>query len=322
MSQGKAPGRIFLADSPGMRLDRFLTDRLERYSRSYVRGLIERGCVRVDGTLRGADYRLREEERVAVALPEPGWDFPDFEDWVLQEDKDLLVLNKPAGLLMHPLGRSWISAPEAALAEARPNLAGLLLRRRPVLLDSGVSRCGIVHRLDRHTSGVLLVAKSPAAQEALLADFRERRIRKLYRAIVRGSPRERYPRVSAPIGREPGHRQVRVTPLGRPAETAFRVLASRPWAALVEARPLTGRTHQIRAHLALLGHPVMGDPEFDKHGEVNLRPPRMMLHAYQIELTHPVSGRKALWRTELPKDFRDFWKLCRSGRWTASGDIL
>ncbi len=302
----------FVADASNIRLDQFLALRKQDFSRSHWKSLIDSGAVTVDGVERSADYKLRGGETIRVAHPEAGWaEDASLDAWVLHEDKDLLVLDKPAGLLMHPLGTSWLARPDAALAEKEPNLAGLLQKARPALAK--VWRCGIVHRLDRQTSGVLLVAKTKAAQDRLLEDFKERRVKKIYRAVVRGVPEREKARVQAPIGRKPGHRKVVVTPFGKAAETSFEVAESCPAAAIVEARPLTGRTHQIRAHLGLIGHPVCGDVEFEAKQESRggLWPPRMLLHAYRIDFVHPASGKPASFRAPLPKDFRDFWARCK-----------
>lgn len=299
----------FVADVAGMRLDQFLVRRNPDFSRTHWKGLIDAGAVTVDGAARSADYKLRGGETIRVAKVDAAWaDEASLDAWIVHEDKDLLVLNKPAGLLMHPLGTSWLARSEAALAEEEPNLAGLLQKARPALAK--VWRCGIVHRLDRQTSGVLLVAKTKAAQDRLLEDFKERRVKKLYRALVRGVPERAKARVEAPIGRKPGHRKVIVTPFGKTAETSFQVVDSCARAAIIEARPLTGRTHQIRAHLALLGHPVAGDVEFEAK-DVSTRPPRMLLHAYQIDFTHPGSREPVTFRAPLPKDFREFWAVCK-----------
>ncbi|MDE2292789.1 MAG: RluA family pseudouridine synthase, partial [Elusimicrobia bacterium] len=286
-------------------------------SRSHARALIERGRVTVDGTPRPPDFRLRGGELVRVSEGAPGWPERPFEDWVLHEDPDLLVLAKPAGLLVHPLGESWLRRPEAALQEPEPSLAGLLLKHRPQAAASGVERCGIVHRLDRPTSGVILVAKSPRAQERLLFGFRERLISKVYRALVLGTVAERS--VDAPIGREPGSRKMKVTPFGREASTAFRTVGSAAGVSLVEARPMTGRTHQIRAHLAVTGHPVLGDPEAmtgaAKKAFAALKlpePPRLMLHAYRVELEHPVTGEPVKFTAPMPADMRAYWSHCRA----------
>ncbi len=301
--------KILIVETGGARLDWFLAKSLVGYSRTFLKGLIEGGHVSVGGkAVARADARVADADRVTVALPElAGLSDADFESWVLFEDKRLIVLNKPSGLLMHPLGSSWLTSPEAARSESEPNLAALLQVHRPAILKAGTPRCGIVHRLDRPTSGVLLVAKDPEVYEALCADFKDRAVDKTYRALVRGRL-EGPARVDAPIGRDPGHRRIVVTSLGKAAETAFKAVSKKKAATLVEAKPLTGRTHQIRAHLAHLGHPVMGDPEFDKPAAGEPRAPRLMLHAYRIAFEHPASGRPALFTAEPPKDFVAFWK--------------
>ena len=299
-------------ESGGRRLDAFLASALTGYSRAFLKDLVARGLVTVDGERRDADERVAEGETVVVELPEraPDAGGADFESWVLFEDKRLLVLNKPAGLLMHPLGSSWLTSPEAARAEREDNLAALLQVHRPAILKAGTPRCGIVHRLDRPTSGCLVVAKDPETYAALCEGFKEREMDKTYRAIVRGVP-SGASRVQAPIGREPGKRRVTVTPLGKAAETAFKVVSKKTQGALVAAQPLTGRTHQIRAHLAFLGHPVMGDPEFDRPEAGAPVPPRLMLHAWRLAFEHPASGRPAVFTAEAPKDFAAFWKSLR-----------
>lgn len=301
--------KILIVETGGARLDWVLSKNLTGYTRAFLKGLIEGGHVTLNGkTVVRADVRVEDFSRVTVDLPSlAGLEEADFESWVLFEDKRLIVLNKPSGLLMHPLGSSWLKSPAAARAEPEPNLAALLQVHRPAILKAGTERCGIVHRLDRPTSGVLLVAKDPEVYAALCEDFKERTIDKTYRAIARGKM-EGASRVDAPIGRDPGHRRIVVTALGKTAETAFKAVSKKKKATLVEAKPLTGRTHQIRAHLAHIGFPVMGDNEFDKPAEGEPRAPRLMLHAYRIAFEHPASGRPALFTAEPPKDFTDFWK--------------
>jgi 23S rRNA pseudouridine1911/1915/1917 synthase len=295
---------IVETDQP--RLDAFLSRFLTGYSRAFLKDMIGRGMVKVEGKVVDADEPVLEGQRVEIELPETASaTADDFESWVLFEDKRLLVLNKPSGLLMHPLGDSWLKSPEAARAGRETNLAAELQVHRPVILKAGTPRCGIVHRLDRPTSGVLLVAKDPETYSAITDMFKERYMDKIYRAIVRGVP-PATSRVTAPIGREPGLRKIVVTPLGKPAETSFRVVTKKRIAALVEAKPLTGRTHQIRAHLAHIGHPVMGDSEFDRSGVPAA--PRLMLHAYRISFEHPFTGRPARFEAQPPADFNKFWK--------------
>lgn len=295
-----------VVETGGPRLDAFLAKALTGYSRAFLKDMIGRGMVTVDGEKVDADEPVEEGQRIEVELPESeSATSDDFESWVLFEDKRLLVLNKPTGLLMHPLGDSWLKSPEAARAGRETNLAAELQVHRPAILKAGTPRCGIVHRLDRPTSGVLAVAKDPETYAALTEAFKERLMDKTYKAIVRGVPKANA-RVQAPVGREPGLRKVVVTPLGKPAETAFTVLSRKKAGALVQAKPETGRTHQIRAHLAHIGHPVMGDPEFDRSGVPAA--PRLMLHAFRLAFEHPGSGRPALFEAEPPADFVRFWR--------------
>lgn len=308
-----------VAEARGVRLDRFLCERFPGHSRSYFQDLIARGCVSVDGAPRPAQYRLAGGELVRVRAPVAAWEEFPFESWVAYEDEDLLALRKPPGLVVHPAGESWLKRPEAALSEREPNLAGLLLKHRPASGASGLERLGIVHRLDRQTSGIWLAAKTPGAQRALAAAFRERTVEKTYRAVVLGALTRTL--VEAPIGRaRRGRRRVQVTPWGRAASTEFRAAAAARGVSLVEARPKTGRTHQIRAHLALLKHPVLGDPEwFGEPERAALRalghpePPRMLLHAYRLRFAHPRTGEPMNLAAPLPKDLRDYWNAVRAG---------
>ena len=304
--------RRMTVDSAGLRLDQFLVGKLSGCSRGHAKDLILRGSVTVNGAPRPPDFRLLGGEVIRVRVPESRWAEVPFETWVIHEDADILVLNKPSGLLMHPMGGSWQAHPQAALENAEANLAGLLLRHRPDAAASGVSRCGLVHRLDRQTSGVLLVAKRPQAQAKLLDAFRDREVHKVYRAIVWGEAERTT--VDAPIGRRPGSRKVQVTPWGRSASTEFETLGSAAGLSLVQAEPKTGRTHQIRAHLALLKHPVIGDLEWfgpAQRAALGARgldePPRMMLHAYRLRFAHPKNGRAMSLSAPLPADFRAYW---------------
>lgn len=303
----------FVAGAGPIRLDRFLSEKLTGYTRAYCKDLITKEQVTVDNKKRAPAYRLTGGEIVRVRIGEAKWEAPDFEKWIIHEDKDLIIFHKPAGVIMHPIGDSWIRHPEAALDDREPTVASLLWCARPEIRKSDVERCGIVHRLDRQTSGVLIATKRAPAQKEILRGFREREIFKVYRAIVMGAPEKT--RVDAPIGRLPGHRRVEVTPWGKDARTNFKIVESSRGMSLVQAEPKTGRTHQIRAHLALLGHPVTGDHEWFKEKETqalaglgHTPPPRMMLHAYRIRFTHPSSGEKCSFTAPLPEDFKTYWK--------------
>jgi 23S rRNA pseudouridine1911/1915/1917 synthase len=305
----------FPSGAPGERLDHFLAGRLDGVTRGYCQDLIARGAVTVGGSRRPSDYRLREGDLVRVEQGLPPWPALDLDSWIILEDKSLIALRKPSGLLMHPLGESWLKTPEAAAAEPQPNLAGLLFRERPAIIAAEVPRCGLVHRLDRMTSGVLLLAKTPEAYRLLTQAFAERKAAKTYRAIVLGEPRKPAMGVDAPVGRVPGKRRMEVLPWGRAAQTEFRVLKTARGAALVEAEPKTGRTHQIRVHLAELGLPVLGDPEWIRAPERERMqflgipdPPRMMLHAYRLVVAHPSTRKILRLIAPPPKEFRDYWR--------------
>lgn len=300
----------FLCDTPGLRLDRFLAARLPDYSRTVLKGFIEDGRVLIDGKSSKPNLKLKGGEQIVVSFPENTWSLPSpAESWILYEDRHLIVINKPAGIIMHPLKNSWLVNPNAALWEKEPSVAGIFYRLRPELAQGGVSRLGLVHRLDRQTSGILVIAKNKEAQKNLLRQFKERLVEKKYRAITRGKPQKESLNVIAPIGHAGMSRNFVATPFGRAAETGFKVLKSAPHAALIEARPLTGRTHQIRAHLAFVGCPVAGDFLFDK-GNLLPNPPRLMLHAFQISFLHPQTGKKVVFKANPPQDFTVFWRLC------------
>ncbi len=293
-------------DSEGLRLDRFLAQNIPGVSRSFVATLIRGGSVLVEGKPVQADRKLQPGEEVRLQEAARAWSSGDdpLKGRIIHEDASILVLDKPSGLLMHPLGVSWLNRPELAAQETVPNLAGLLFAARPELRR--IPRLGIVHRLDRGTSGALVVAKTSNAYSVLTEAFERRAVSKIYRAIVRGRPAEKVTRVEAPVGRPSGRRKIAVTPFGRPARTEIKLLERGREASLVEARPQTGRTHQIRAHLAHAGHPVAGDPDFDKASA-----PRLMLHAYGLAFRHPRTGKAVRFNARTPADFIDFWKKLR-----------
>jgi 23S rRNA pseudouridine1911/1915/1917 synthase len=304
------PLREFLCDTPGLRLDRFLAARLPDYSRAVLKGFIQDSRVLVDARAAKPNLKLKGGERISVSFPENSWQLPiPAENWIVYEDKQLIVINKPAGIIMHPLKNSWLTNPQASLWEKEPSVAGVFYRLRPEIVKAGVSRLGLVHRLDRQTSGILLLAKTKDAQKSLLRQFKERSVEKRYQAIARGKPLKENIRVVAPIGHAGMSRNFVATPFGKPAETEFKILKTAPHAALVEARPKTGRTHQIRAHLAFAGFPVAGDFLFDKENRAPI-PPRLMLHAFQISFLHPQTGKNMIFKAPLPEDFNCFWRAC------------
>jgi len=284
------------ASLAGERVDRAVA-LLTGWSRADVTGLIDAGAVRVGGAPVAKSRRLAEGEEVEVegepaadAPPEPEEvDFP-----VLHEDADVVVLAKPAGLVVHP-----------GAGHKEGTLAGGLLHRWPEIAGAGdPMRPGIVHRLDRDTSGLMVVARSARAYEALVAALAAREIERRYLALAWGRFDSKRGTIDAPIGRSATRRtRMAVREAGRDARTGYEVLTQygHPVCALVECRLETGRTHQIRVHLAAIGHPVVGDGTYG--GDRNpLRPGRPFLHAHALAFAHPVTGRRLEFTDPLPPE--------------------
>jgi 23S rRNA pseudouridine1911/1915/1917 synthase len=276
------------------RLDRFLTRQLPAHSRAYLQHLIEQGQILVDGRATKPGYRLRAGDRISVHLPppKPSGILPESISLdVLYEDAHLLVVDKPAGMVVHPTPDNTSGTLVNALLAHCPTLSGI----------GGVERPGIVHRLDKDTSGAIVVAKDDVTHRGLARQFAERRIKKVYVAIARGEIGDAEGVIDAAVGRHPVYRQKMSTHTraGREAVTEFRVLERFGPYTFVELRPRTGRTHQIRVHMAALGHPLLGDPSYGRYRKELGRSPlaqrlawfqRQALHAWILGFLHPVSG--------------------------------
>jgi len=284
------------AASEGVRLDTFLTGRLPALSRSRIKALIESAHVTLDGAPVKASARVRAGQRVEIVVPprEPATVTPqEIPLDVVFEDDDLLVINKPPGLTVHP----GAGQPSGTLVNA-------IVSRLPQLLRLGGGlRPGIVHRLDKDTSGLLVVAKSELALRDLQQQVASRTMRRTYLALVRGRLPHDEGTIEAPIGRHPRHRtRMAVVAGGRKASTRYRVIERMPGYTLVEASLVTGRTHQIRVHFAHLGHPVAGDPVYGgKTADLALT--RQALHAYRLRFRHPTSGSEMAFEAAPPADF-------------------
>jgi len=277
------------------RLDKELCFALE-ISRQSAKLLILSGRVRIDGITRHHPARrIGKESSVEILseiAPPASRDLRpavSIDIQVLYEDDAILAVSKPAGLSVHP-----------GAGHEKDTLVDLL-RHRPSRSADGGGRAGLVHRLDKETSGVLLLAKQPQAMEHLMYQFAERKVEKEYRAVIRGMLPPRPIRIVGAIGRSPEHRKkFGIQPGGRDAVTILESLASTPSYSLVRVTPKTGRTHQIRVHVKHAGFPIVGDPVY------GLRVPgvgRMLLHAYRIVFTHPVSGKRVQIVDPLPRDF-------------------
>ncbi len=288
--------RDLIAERDGERLDRFVARSLPELTRSRARRLIDGGFVMVDGRLpakAGAPLASGQRVRVRVPPPEPATLEPEAIPLrIVYEDDDLLVVDKPAGMTVHPApGHSSGTLVHAVLAHC-PNLSAL----------GGEGRPGIVHRLDKDTSGLIIVAKNDAAHLSLARQLKERRVEKTYIALVEGRLKQREGVIDAPIGRHPARRKkMAVVEGGREARTRYRVLREIDGRTLVEVRPETGRTHQIRVHLASIGHPVVGDPVYGRGRPAGpLR--RQFLHAQRLAFRHPRTGDRLELEAELPED--------------------
>ena len=290
------------------RLDQFVARSVEGLTRSAVQRLIEEGRVTVDGRLEKPSLKLRGGERVVAEVPAPAPATPEAEDiplTILYEDADVVVVNKPAGMVVHPgAGTPGGTLVNALLAHCT-DLSGI----------GGEIRPGIVHRIDKDTTGVLVVAKNDRAHEGLSRQFRDHTIKRIYLALVFGSPRTDSGRIEGAIGRHPTDRKRMSGKArhGKHAVTHWKVLARYAGVSLVRLRLETGRTHQIRVHLAESGHPLVGDEVYGGGGrEANLRDPvlrklirelgRQALHAKTLGFIHPTRGDFLEFDTELPAD--------------------
>ncbi|MBI2912458.1 MAG: RluA family pseudouridine synthase [Chloroflexi bacterium] len=294
-----------VADRSGERLDVFLSRRCRELSRSHARRLIDEGLVVVDGRPAKPSLLLAQGAAVNVTVPpaQPIELLPEqIPLTVIYQDHDLLVVDKPAGLTIHP-----------APGHPRGTLVNALLAICPDLQDMAATlRPGIVHRLDKDTSGLLVVARNDRAQRDLSRQLKEREVHKTYLALVHGAPRPPQGVIEAPIGRHPRNRKkMAVVAGGREAETRYRTRETLDGYALLEVEPVTGRTHQIRVHLAAIGHPVVGDATYGRRSALV---GRQFLHAWRLAFTLPASGRLVEFESPLPADLREALDAVRKGQ--------
>jgi len=301
-------------DDTGERVDRLLAARLGQLSRSRVKALIEDGRVTADGvTITNPSFRVKSGQVFALDVPPPVDDRPAAQEMaltIIYEDAELVVLDKPAGLVVHPApGNPDRTLVNALLAHCGDTLQGI----------GGVRRPGIVHRIDKDTSGLMVVAKTDRAHASLSAAFADRTIERAYWAVVWGMPSPREGEIDLPIGRSPANRKkMAVVASGKPARTLYRVVrALGPAAALVECRLKTGRTHQIRVHMTELGNGLVGDPVYGRSrpgrtkgleteaASALLGFPRQALHAWLLGFDHPVSGKHLRFEIGLPADLAE-----------------
>jgi len=302
--------REFSDAQHGLRLDRALAELMPEHSRSMLARLIEEGRVSIDGSkAEKSSMRVAAGQRVEIEIPPPapsGVASQDLPLTILFEDDDLVIIDKPAGVVVHPAaGHSDRTLVNALLFHVR-NLSGI----------GGEVRPGIVHRLDKDTSGVMVIAKNDAAHRKLAAEWGTDRVRKEYLAIVYGTPKQQRATIEAPIGRDPRNRKrMSVMPGGRSAVTEYAIEQPLRHASLLRLRLRSGRTHQIRVHLKRLGHPIIGDPLYsgpqwrgipDKRIQKAIAAfPRQALHAARLTIPHPRTGEQMTFESPLPGDMRE-----------------
>lgn len=295
----------------GERLDKYLASLDLGLTRERLKSLIKQGQVEVDGVpAKGPSQKIQTGCRIKVELPEPESYDVEAEDiplHILFEDAHVLVINKPAGMVVHPAPGNWSGTlVNAILHHCGDDLKGI----------GGVERPGIVHRLDKDTSGVMVVAKTEEASLSLTKQFADHSIDRRYRAIVWGRPTPLIGSVDAPLGRHPNARTKMAIvhgPQGKRACTHYKTLqsfgpAKKPLASLVECRLETGRTHQVRVHMTSLGHPLIGDAVYGPKRKLDYKSdtpfPRQALHALSLEFDHPIMPERLKFQIEPPHDMQ------------------
>jgi len=284
-------------ETKGIRLDVFLSNALEDKSRSYIQGLIEKENVKVNDAVKKSNYKLRENDKVDITVPEPiGLDVAaeDIPLDILYEDSDVIIINKPQGMVVHPASGVHSGTLVNALLYHCKDLSGI----------NGVTRPGIVHRIDKDTSGVLVVAKNDNAHNKLAEQLKDHSMTRAYVALTEGIMKKDEGIVDANLGRHPIEKiKMAVVKDGRNAVTHYKIIERFKTNTLVECRLETGRTHQIRVHMAHIGHPLVGDPVYGyKKQRFNLE--GQMLHARLLGFIHPTTGKYMEFESPIPEHFQ------------------
>ena len=310
------------ADQAGQRLDRFLAAQLPEMSRTHIQSLMDEGRVLVDGSAMKPAHRIETGATVIVEIPPPpapGVPAEDIPLEIIYEDADIAVVNKLAGMIVHPGAGGGAGTLVAALLHRYGAAGGLSTIGGPL-------RPGIVHRLDKGTSGVVVIARTDAAHLKLVEEFRDREVQKTYVALLHGVVKGESGRVELPVARDL-HRRARMTARrreGREARTDWRLLLRLPGFTLIEAGLHTGRTHQIRVHFSALGWPVAGDTLYgaprQERASGAILPPlgRNFLHAARIAFAHPRTGKRVEFRAPLPEDLVRYLRLIAEATKTES----
>lgn len=307
----KMPERNFVISEKdvGLRLDKFLAEQNNDLSRSYIQKLIDNKMITVNDSIEKYSFKLKINDNIKLIIPDAKE--PEIEPVkmglnIIYEDDDIIVVNKPPGLVVHPVPGNWNNTLVNGLLAYSDDLSGI----------NGVKRPGIVHRLDKDTSGALVVAKNDHSHRQLVKQFKDRDTLKIYRTIVKGSLSHDEGKIDAPIGRDPRARKrmAVVKDNSKKAVSHFTVLQRFDSHTYLEVKLETGRTHQIRVHLSYMGYPVLGDDKYGRRRKNNsLSVKRQLLHAYILGFEHPVTGQWMEFKAPLPEDFvqvLDFLKEC------------
>lgn len=294
------------------RIDKFLHSTFPQYSRTYLQELLAHGKVKLNGkdvanktlVFKGNEITIDWPEKPKTAIPSA----EEFKFNILFEDDDLLVIDKPAGVVVHPAAGNWTGTVVNALLGKDENFLENLIEESAD--ESSLNRPGIVHRLDKDTSGCLIIAKNPISKANLCESFASRNVKKTYKTIVFGEPKKQKERIETLIGRHHINRQKMavVNHNGKDAITIYDCVKNFEYEgnilSLLDVQILTGRTHQIRVHLAYMKLPILGDKLYG--GKQNILAPRQMLHAWKIEIPHPIKGNMLSIESPLPEDFKQF----------------
>ena len=287
-----------------IRLDKFLTSELDDFSRTQVQNLIKDGNVLVNEKAQKANYILSMGDEVMVTIPDPVDIDIKKEDIPLDiyyEDDDVIVINKPSGMVVHPALGNYSGTVVNALMYHCKDLSGI----------NGVNRAGIVHRIDKDTSGLIVCCKSDLAMKSLSHQFLEKTVDRKYIAICYGVINHNLGRIDAPLGRDPeNHKRYAVVDDGKHAVTNFKVLERFKEYSLLELALDTGRTHQIRVHMKYIGHPIVGDPLYGPRNVIGEN--GQYLHAQTLGFTHPRTGERLEFTSPLPDFFKDFLEELRN----------
>ena len=295
---------LVTSEYEGERVDKVIAAKADTLSRSFVQKIIKDGEVTVNGKVVKAGYKLSEGEEICFSVPEsiePEIPAQDIALDILYEDEDVLIVNKPKGMVVHPAaGHYTDTLVNAVLYHCKGNLSGI----------NGILRPGIVHRIDMDTTGALIVCKNDMAHQSISMQLKEHTIKRRYRAIVHGEIKEPEGTIDAPIGRDPNHRKKMCVNMqsGKPAVTHYKVLKRMRGYTYVECRLETGRTHQIRVHMASFGHPLLGDEVYgNRTNKFHLQ--GQTLHAMILGFVHPGTGEYMEFEAPLPDYFQHLLKI-------------